>query len=146
MWSGAHTGLDALTTRVSNATSTSAIPAPEMQTLRQLCCSVYNRNRNKEKREGDYVRACVRAVIYFRLLCFLSFQRIPRVYITYLFTPWRWIFFKNLIVTQLVKQQFAFSMEPKGSLPCSQKPTTRPCPELAESSLPHRSLSPQSPS
>jgi hypothetical protein len=35
----------------------------------------------------------------------------------------------------------AFFMEPKGSLLCSQKPTTGPYPELAKSSLPHWSPS-----
>jgi hypothetical protein len=39
-----------------------------------------------------------------------------------------------------------FLTEPKGSSPCSQKTTTGPYPEPAESSLPHRSLSPQGPS
>jgi hypothetical protein len=34
-------------------------------------------------------------------------------------------------------------MEPEGSLPCSQKPATGAYPELAEFSLPHRSLSPK---
>jgi hypothetical protein len=33
-------------------------------------------------------------------------------------------------------------MEPEGSVPCSQKPATGPYPEPAESSSPHRSLSP----
>jgi len=33
-------------------------------------------------------------------------------------------------------------MESEGPLPCSQKLATGPYPELAESSLPHRSLSP----
>jgi hypothetical protein len=36
----------------------------------------------------------------------------------------------------------AFFMEPEGSFPCSQKPTIGSYPELAESSSPHRSLSP----
>jgi hypothetical protein len=35
-----------------------------------------------------------------------------------------------------------FLMEPKGSSLCSQKPAIGPYPEPAESSLPHRSLSP----
>jgi hypothetical protein len=34
--------------------------------------------------------------------------------------------FEKLIVTQLVKEYPAFFMEPEGSLPCSQKPTTGP--------------------
>jgi hypothetical protein len=37
-------------------------------------------------------------------------------------------------------------MEPEGSLRCSQKPANGPYPEPAESSLPHRFLSPQGPS
>jgi hypothetical protein len=40
------------------------------------------------------------------------------------------------------KKYPAFFMEPEGSLPCSQKPTTGPYPEPAESSSPHQSLSP----
>jgi hypothetical protein len=39
-----------------------------------------------------------------------------------------------------------FLTEPEGSSPYSQKPATRPYPEPAESSSPHRSLSPQGPS
>jgi hypothetical protein len=35
-----------------------------------------------------------------------------------------------------------FLMEPEGSSSCSQKPATGPYPEPAESSSPHRSLSP----
>jgi hypothetical protein len=37
----------------------------------------------------------------------------------------------------------AFFMEPEVSLLCSQKPATVHYPELAESSSPHRSLSPK---
>jgi hypothetical protein len=48
----------------------------------------------------------------------------------------------KVIVTQLVKKYPASFMEPESSLPCSQKPTTGPYPEPAESSSPHRSLSP----
>jgi hypothetical protein len=44
---------------------------------------------------------------------------------------------EKLIVTQLVKQQPAFFMEPEGSLMCSQKPAIGPYPEPAESSSPH---------
>jgi hypothetical protein len=40
----------------------------------------------------------------------------------------------------------ALFMEPEGSSPCSQKPATGSYPEPAESSSPHRSLSPQGPS
>jgi hypothetical protein len=39
-----------------------------------------------------------------------------------------------------------FLTEPESSSPCSQKPATEPYPEPAESSSPHRSLSPQGPS
>jgi hypothetical protein len=39
-----------------------------------------------------------------------------------------------------------FLKEPEGSSPCSQKPATGPYSEPAESSSPHRSLSPQGPS
>jgi hypothetical protein len=38
-----------------------------------------------------------------------------------------------------------FFMEPEGLSPCLQKPATGPYPEPAESSSPHRSLSPQGP-
>jgi hypothetical protein len=51
------------------------------------------------------------------------------------------IFFEKLIVAQLVKQP-AFLIEPKGSLPCSQKSATGPYPEPAKSNSPHQSLSP----
>jgi hypothetical protein len=62
--------------------------------------------------------------------------------LTYSLTPWYRIFFEELVVTQLVKEYSALFMEPEGSLPCSQKPTTGPYPEPAESSSPHRTLSP----
>jgi hypothetical protein len=39
-------------------------------------------------------------------------------------------------------QKYPFFIDPEGSLPCSQKPATGPYPEPAESSSPHRSLSP----
>jgi hypothetical protein len=51
-------------------------------------------------------------------------------------------FFEKLTVTQFVKQEPAFVMEPECSLPCSQKPATGPYPEPAESNSPHRCLSP----
>jgi hypothetical protein len=57
-------------------------------------------------------------------------------------TPRCRILFKKLIVTQLVKIFLAFFMELEGSLSYSQKPTTGPYPDAAESSSPHRSLSP----
>jgi len=46
------------------------------------------------------------------------------------------------IIWKAFKKYPAFFMEPEGSLPCSQKPATGPYPELAESSSPHRFLSP----
>jgi hypothetical protein len=61
--------------------------------------------------------------------------------LTHSLTPWCRILFEKLIVTQLVKQEPAFFMEPEGSLPRSQKPANGPYPEPAESSSPHRSLS-----
>jgi hypothetical protein len=60
----------------------------------------------------------------------------------YLLTPWCRILFEKLIVTQLIKKNPAFLMEPEASSPCPQKPATGPYPEPAESSSPHRSLSP----
>jgi hypothetical protein len=62
--------------------------------------------------------------------------------LTYLFHSWCRIFFEKLIITQLVKHYPAFFMEPEGTLPCSQKPAIGPYSESAESSSPHRSLSP----
>jgi hypothetical protein len=53
-----------------------------------------------------------------------------------------WILFEKLIVSQLLKKYPTFFMEHEGSSPCSQKPTIGPSPEPAESSSPHRSLSP----
>jgi hypothetical protein len=64
-----------------------------------------------------------------------------KVFVTVL-TPWRRILFEKTIVTQLIKKYPAFLMEPEGSLQCSQKPATGPYPEPAESSSPHRFLSP----
>jgi len=51
------------------------------------------------------------------------------------------ILFEKLIVTQLVKKYPAFCVEPKGSLPCSQKLAIGLYPEPAEYNLPHRFLS-----
>jgi hypothetical protein len=51
------------------------------------------------------------------------------------------ILFEKLNVTQLIKK-YPFFMDPEGSSPCSQKPASGLYPELAESSSPHRSLSP----
>jgi hypothetical protein len=62
--------------------------------------------------------------------------------LTYLLTPWCRTLFEKLIVTQLVKKYPASFMEPEGLLPCSQKPAIGPYPEAAESSWPHRFLSP----
>jgi hypothetical protein len=52
--------------------------------------------------------------------------------------------FEKSLVTQLFKEWLAYSMEPKGSLLCSEKFTIGLYPEPAESSLPHQSLSPKS--
>jgi hypothetical protein len=49
-------------------------------------------------------------------------------------------YYNKLIVTQLIKKYPAFFTEPKVSSLCSQKPTTGPYPEPAESSSPHQSL------
>jgi hypothetical protein len=62
--------------------------------------------------------------------------------LTYLLTPWCRTLFEKLIVIQIIKMYPIFFMEPKGSSPCSQKPTIGPYPEPAESSSAHRSLSP----
>jgi hypothetical protein len=51
--------------------------------------------------------------------------------------------FEKRIVTQLIKKYPAFFMEPEGLSLCSQKSTTDPYPEPAESSSPHLSLSPE---
>jgi len=51
-------------------------------------------------------------------------------------------YLKKLTVPQLIKKYPAFFMEYEGSSPRSQKPSTGPYLEPAESSLPHRSLSP----
>jgi hypothetical protein len=45
---------------------------------------------------------------------------------------WRRILFEKLIDIHLVKIHPALFMEPKGSLPCSQKPATGLCPKPAE--------------
>jgi hypothetical protein len=55
-------------------------------------------------------------------------------------TPWCRIF-EKLIVIHIIKKYPSF-MGTEGSLPCSQKPATGSYPEPAESSSPHRSLSP----
>jgi hypothetical protein len=65
------------------------------------------------------------------------------LFIQYLLTPWCRILFEKLIVTQCIKKYRYLFMEPKGSSSCSQKPTTGPYPEPAESSSPHRSHLPK---
>jgi hypothetical protein len=45
-------------------------------------------------------------------------------------------------IVKLVKEYPAFFMESEGSLQCSQKSTTGPCPESTEFSSPHLSLYP----
>jgi hypothetical protein len=62
--------------------------------------------------------------------------------LTYLHIPYCRILFEKLIVTQHIKKYPAFFMESEVSSPCLQKPVTGPYPETAESSSPHRSLSP----
>jgi hypothetical protein len=58
-------------------------------------------------------------------------------FLAILLTAWCRILFEKLIVTQLVKEYPALFMEPKGSSPCSQRPSTGPYPEPAESSSFH---------
>jgi hypothetical protein len=53
------------------------------------------------------------------------------------------ILFEKLTVTQLAKKYPAFFMEPEGLLPCSQKPTTGPHPQPADSISSHGFLSPE---
>jgi hypothetical protein len=67
------------------------------------------------------------------------FQTEVKIYETYLLTysPQCRILFAKLIITQLVKQQPAFFMEPEGSLQTSQKSATGPYLEPAESSSLH---------
>jgi hypothetical protein len=60
----------------------------------------------------------------------------------YLLTPWFRTLFEKLIVTQPLKKNPAFFMEPEGSLPCSQKPAIVPYTKPAESSSPYQYLSP----
>jgi hypothetical protein len=52
--------------------------------------------------------------------------------LTHSFTPWCRTLLEKLIVTQHVKKYPASFMEPEGSLPCSQKPATGPCPQPAD--------------
>jgi hypothetical protein len=79
---------------------------------------------------------------FFGIISILSNKLVHNfLLIWYLLTPRYRIFFQKLLATQLVKQP-AFFMEPKGSLPCSQKPTTGPYSKPDESSSPHWSLSP----
>jgi hypothetical protein len=54
-------------------------------------------------------------------------------------TPWYRIFFEQSLVTQFVKEEPTFFMEPEGSLPWSQNLAIGPYPEPAESSSLHRS-------
>jgi hypothetical protein len=76
-------------------------------------------------------------VVCYKIHAFLSIKLYFYSLLTYSVTPWYRIFFEKLIVTQLVKQQPSFYMEPKGSLQYLQNPATGPYPEPAESSLPH---------
>jgi hypothetical protein len=73
----------------------------------------------------------------------ISFLLLTGFLLTWFLLPWCKILFENLIVTQVVKQYPALFMEYKDPLPYSQKPVTGLCPEPAESSSPHRSLSPK---
>jgi hypothetical protein len=51
-------------------------------------------------------------------------------------------YLKSWLSLSLSKKYPAFFIEPEGSPPCSQKPATETYLEPAESSSPHRSLSP----
>jgi hypothetical protein len=61
--------------------------------------------------------------------------------LTHSLTPWRRILFEKRTVTQLVNIYPASFMEPKGTLPCSQKPATGPYPETAEQFAPPNPVS-----
>jgi hypothetical protein len=82
----------------------------------------------------------------FRLISKTKFVKIQLTFLfsllsismPYLITPWFRVLFEKLIITQLVIKYPAFFMEPKGSLPCSKKPTIGPYPDPAKSSLPHQ--------
>jgi hypothetical protein len=68
-------------------------------------------------------------------------EELHNLYASYLLTPWCRILFEKLIFTQFATKH-SFFMEPEGSLLCSQKPSTGPYPEPAESSSPQRFPSP----
>jgi hypothetical protein len=88
----------------------------------------------------SYLLACLLACLLAYLLTYLLNYLLTYL-LTYSLTPWC-VLFEKQIVAQLVKKYPVFFMETEGSLPCSQKPATGPYPEQAESSSPHRSLSP----
>jgi hypothetical protein len=60
----------------------------------------------------------------------------------YSLTLWCRICFEKWILTQIVKPEPAFFMEPESSLSCSQKPTNGAYSEPAESGSSHRYISP----
>ena len=53
--------------------------------------------------------------------------------LTHSLTPWSRVLLEKLTIPQLVNK-FPSFMEPEGSLPQTQEPATRPCPESHQSS------------